>query len=83
MIEIKRVSADDESQLKRLKAYQEKLQGEAEEKAAGSVPDMLEEIANSFCDNYCKWPDLWDEEIEGCELCESGICAECPVNRLI
>ena len=24
--------------------------------------------------NYCKYPDIWDEEAEGCDLSESDHC---------
>lgn len=43
---------------------------------------QLEDIAADICRNYCKYPELWDEEIMGCELAESEICKQCPLNRL-
>ena len=55
----------------------------AAEAQGKSIASILEEIANDFCDNYCKWPDQWDEEVEGYELCMSEICAGCPMNRLV
>ena len=48
-----------------------------------SVAEILQGIADDICDNYCKYPEQWDEEKEGCELCESQICANCPVNKLV
>lgn len=42
----------------------------------------LEHIAAEICNSYCKYPDQWDVEKEGKELCESAICANCPLNRL-
>lgn len=48
-----------------------------------SIAQKLEDIANDFCRNYCKWPDEWDEIKEGCELSESDICANCPLCRLM
>lgn len=48
-----------------------------------SIAQELEAIANDFCSHYCKWPDNWDEEKEGCELSESDICAKCPLMRLV
>lgn len=42
----------------------------------------LEDIKYDICRNYCKYTDTWDEEAEGMELCESDICANCPLNRL-
>ena len=47
-----------------------------------AVTKIIEEVAEEMCTNYCKWPDLWDEEKEGMELCESDYCKECPLNRL-
>ena len=47
-----------------------------------SVTEQIEEVKDEICRHYCKWPVLWDEEIEGCELSESKWCAECPLNRL-
>lgn len=44
--------------------------------------EQLEQIAEDFCNNYCKYPDIWDEEKEGYELCESDICANCPISKL-
>lgn len=48
-----------------------------------SIQQQMEEIVEDMCSKYCKWPDLWDEEAEGIELCESDICANCPLNRLV
>ena len=47
-----------------------------------TVLEILEDIANDMCNNYCKYPDIYDEQKEGVELCESEICANCPLNRL-
>lgn len=44
--------------------------------------EQLEQIAEDFCNNYCKNPVTWDEEKEGCELSESDICANCPMSRI-
>lgn len=46
------------------------------------VSELLQEIADEICDKYCKYPEQWDEEKEGCELCNSDICKNCPLNRL-
>lgn len=48
-----------------------------------TITEALEDIANKICDEYCKYPDTWDEEKEGCELCDSEICKNCPVGRLV
>ena len=55
----------------------------AAEAEGKTVPQILEEIAGQFCEHYCKYPDTWDIETEGCDLCESEICAECPINKLV
>lgn len=55
----------------------------AAEAEGKTVPQILEEIAGQFCDYYCKYPDSWDIETEGCDLCESEICIECPINKLV
>ena len=76
-IELKR-STPEEYDKKMLEEYTKKC-GEL---ASMTIPKLLEEVANSFCDSYCKWPEQWNEEEEGCELCESEICATCPINKL-
>lgn len=47
-----------------------------------TVSEQLEHIGNEFCDHYCKWPMLWDEEKEGCELSESEHCNNCILLQL-
>ena len=47
-----------------------------------TITAQIEEIKDDICNNYCKWPDIWDEEKEGCELSESDHCRNCPLNRL-
>lgn len=47
-----------------------------------SISKQLEEISNEICNNYCKYPEQWDEEKEGCELIDSDICLNCPLGRL-
>lgn len=42
----------------------------------------LERVKREICDNYCKYPLIWDEEKEGRELYTSDICANCPLCRL-
>lgn len=53
------------------------------EKKEKTISEQLQQIAEDFCENYCKWPNEWDEEQKGCELCESDICKNCPVGRLV
>lgn len=47
-----------------------------------TITEQLQEIAEDFCNHYCKYPYEWDEEKEGCELMDSDICANCPMGRL-
>jgi len=47
-----------------------------------TITQQLEEILSEFCDKYCKYPEQWDEEKEGCELVDSEICKNCPLNRI-
>ena len=47
-----------------------------------TIPQQIEEIKDDICNHYCKYPDIWDEEAEGCELAESDHCRNCPLNRL-
>ena len=47
-----------------------------------NIREQLEEVANEFCNHYCKYPEQWDEEKEGCPLDESKVCKNCPLNRL-
>ena len=80
-IQIERCTPEEQAK-KMTEAYQ-KLAAEKAEAEHKSIVAILEEIASDFCAHYCKYPDIWDEEAEGCELCESEICAECPINRLV
>ena len=48
------------------------------------VTEIIEECCNEFCNDYCKWPSMYiPEENDGIELCDSDICAECPINKLM
>ena len=84
MIEVERIDAEEtaHNQEMRMAAYRNKLQEEAEQEYP-SIFEQLEEIAGEFCDEYCKYPDSWDEKKEGCELSESDICKNCPIGRLV
>ena len=52
----------------------------------GSLRDLIdneiESVEKEICDEYCKWPLLWDEEAEGETLETSHICQNCPFERL-
>lgn len=46
------------------------------------MKERIREIIDDVCMNYCKYPEKWDEEKEGMELCDSEICNNCPLNEL-
>ena len=46
-----------------------------------NIMQQIQEIVEDMCRNYCKYPEKWDEEKEGIELCESDHCKECPLGR--
>lgn len=49
-----------------------------------SIVDQITEVADMFCENYCKYPVLYDpEEHDDIELVDSGICDKCPIGRLV
>ena len=49
-----------------------------------SIVDQITEVADMFCNNYCKYPVLYDpEEHDDIELVDSGICDKCPIGRLV
>ena len=48
-----------------------------------TLTDILDEVINDICNEYCKYPNIYDpEEHDGVELCDSEICENCPVNRI-
>lgn len=46
------------------------------------LDEIIEEVIKEMCEKYCKYPEIWDAEKEGCELYESEICEKCPLGRL-
>lgn len=47
-----------------------------------SVTEMIEKVKEDMCNDYCKYPNEWDEEEQGMDLCDSEVCANCPLNNL-
>ena len=82
MIDVEKINFEEpiKEQVKRLEAYKELVEKQAAEQKP--VPKILEEIASEICERYCKYPDTWDEEKEGCDLSESDICKNCPLSLL-
>lgn len=50
--------------------------------STANVIEIINDVCAELCDKYCKWPEKWDAEKEGMELCESDICGNCPMMRL-
>ena len=44
----------------------------------GTVTGLLQEIADDFCDNYCKFPNQYDDE----EELMVRHCDQCPLNKI-
>ena len=47
-----------------------------------TATEIIEEAKADICNNYCKYPEQWNEEETGVELCDSEVCANCPLNRI-
>ena len=45
-----------------------------------TVTDILEEVKQQICDDYCKYPTLIDDIEE--LFVDGGCCTECPLNKL-
>lgn len=43
----------------------------------------IETIAGEMCDNYCKYPHIYDEDTEEQPLGDTDICENCPMTRLL
>lgn len=52
-----------------------------EELAMSTVYDIIEEVKIEMCEEYCRFPREWDEEVEQ-ETLNDAKCAKCPLNRL-
>lgn len=46
-----------------------------------SITEIIDDVRERMCNEYCKYPYEWDEEKQG-ELSESEICENCPLNQL-
>lgn len=70
----------DLTQLRALAAEQK--EAVTEKKGVQNLISQLEEIADSICCDYCKYPVIWDPEVMGGELYDSQVCADCPLGRI-
>lgn len=52
-----------------------------DETPAITVTDILEQVKESICDNYCKFPERYNEN-EDWDRLYREICDACPLNRL-
>ena len=43
----------------------------------------VEKLFEAICDNYCKYPDIYNEDREEIPLSESEICTNCPVTYML
>lgn len=43
----------------------------------------LEALAEKMCNDYCKYPHLYDEDNEEQPLSESEICGNCPMTKAL
>ena len=43
-----------------------------------TVTGLLQETADDFCDNYCKFPNQYDDE----EELMARHCDQCPLNKI-
>ena len=49
-----------------------------------NIIKQLQDMAANPCNNYCKYPLIYDpEKNDNVELCESEICANCPLTKLL
>lgn len=48
-----------------------------------SITQVLQQVVETMCNDYCRYPREYDEDADGVPLCESEICAACPLNRLV
>lgn len=46
-----------------------------------SAENKIYKICVDMCENYCKYPDMWDEDKHG-PLYESKYCRNCPLFKL-
>lgn len=46
-----------------------------------TISQLLEEVANEICDNYCKYPAEYNSKKEFEELLDTH-CLNCPLSKL-
>lgn len=50
-----------------------------------TVSEIIEEVKTEICDNYCKYPAIYDTREDSSENYDEmmeKICANCPLDRL-
>ena len=73
---------DDNGNVFTYKSTRFGLNAKKREEKPKTVVEQINAIVEEMCQDYCKWPDIWIDDIEHCELSESSICRNCPLNRL-
>lgn len=58
-------------------AYDKGYKQEKEKQEKQTISEIIEEVKCDICDNYCKYPDVLDDE----EVL-TGTCEQCPLGRL-
>ena len=49
-----------------------------------SIKQILEDVFEDMCNNYCKYPYEYNpEDHDGVELWDSEICDNCPLSKLV
>ena len=51
-----------------------------EEQKQKTIYDLLDEVAETMCDKYCKYPESYEGTYD--EMLEK-ICAECPMCKVL
>lgn len=55
------------------------------ERKQKTIGEIIEEVSAAICDNYCKYPAIYDTREDSDEEYEKMIkevCDSCPLNRL-
>lgn len=54
-----------------------------------TVMDILAEVAEAFCNDYCKYPELCQRKADNTDSDEDEdylydhFCGDCPLNRIV
>lgn len=48
-----------------------------------TIMDIITEVAEAFCNNYCKFPEVYAREGKEEDLMYDECCTQCQMNRLV